>query len=545
MGNMYLPELTPSNELAIKKLTQYNEEKLDPMPFFNRYAAAFGRSLEDDPRYSEPLYWDFEDYDYLHDTSRLKPIYLNEFDFNIQEDREAIERLTRMEFTGNSFETVATCNPACGHYRGNYRLKQGKACPKCGEVPELFLDRGEDTRLWLKLPEGVNGFVNLGFFSTFFNKVGIGSPKVCVPRYFIDPTYRGQINKQKNTTVNLIRNMLEELEIIDVNMNTFQARCDDIMHWMLVGNGKRHCTTSHEGVVLMEVYQKNKHIAFSKYMKVPNRYATILEKTGKDTYAYPHQPVTAQLYTAIADTKRSNAVVKLSAADKRRNCEIVGKNLVKLADQYRKVNNPKALFGKPALNRKHVASGAVPFTGRSVVTSVTGILNPDEWMVPWKMCLAILDYHITGFLYRRGHTPYQAIQRISRAAYWIDPLIDEFFRDMEENNKAIIQSGRNPSIEFLSLRSAFLRVNRDLQDESIRVPILAVSESNTDFDGDNHYIVLMADNESKAKAYGAWGHHQTLDRNIPFTVGDYAGQAATNLMNLNTLMAQTPILDVA
>ncbi|MNT95818.1 hypothetical protein D3C72_2377720 [compost metagenome] len=55
----------------------------------------------------------------------------------------------------------------------------------------------------------------------------------------------------------------------------------------------------------------------------------------------------------------------------------------------------------------------------------------------------------------------------------------------------------------------------------------------------------MADNESKAKAYGAWGHHQTLDRNIPFTVGDYAGQAATNLMNLNTLMAQTPILDAA
>lgn len=59
-----------------------------------------------------------------------------------------------------------------------------------------------------------------------------------------------------------------------------------------------------------------------------------------------------------------------------------------------------------------------------------------------------------------------------------------------------------------------------------------------DFDGDQEYVIAIFDNESKAKAYGGWGHHQTLDRNAPFKVGDYAGQTATNLMNLNTLMTQ-------
>ena len=55
------------------------------------------------------------------------------------------------------------------------------------------------------------------------------------------------------------------------------------------------------------------------------------------------------------------------------------------------------------------------------------------------------------------------------------------------------------------------------------------------------YIVFIFDNESKAKAYGGFGHHQSLDKNIPFRVSPYAGQAATNLMNFNTLMIQSEL----
>ena len=95
----------------------------------------------------------------------------------------------------------------------------------------------------------------------------------------------------------------------------------------------------------------------------------------------------------------------------------------------------------------------------------------------------MLDIHLKSFLYRRGHTPYKALQRIKQAAYHIDPLIDEFFRDMEENCKALIQSGRNPSIEYLSLRTFKFAVNRDLEDESIKLPILGVKIQNADFDG--------------------------------------------------------------
>lgn len=53
------------------------------------------------------------------------------------------------------------------------------------------------------------------------------------------------------------------------------------------------------------------------------------------------------------------------------------------------------------------------------------------------------------------------------------------------------------------------------------------------------YVQLPLDNVSKAKAYGALGHQQMLDKNKLFEVGGYASQTATNLMNLNMMMNKT------
>lgn len=543
---MKLPDLTPSNERAIAALTVKRPEELDPIMHFHGYAKKFNGPLYDDPKFSLPLYPDFEDFNYLHDTSRLNQVYLNDFDFNLEDDREALARMTRLEFDSNSFDTVARCScaPGTGGLVGNYLLGSGRVCTKCGDEAQQFLDKGDDTNLWLKCPEGVKSFVNIGFFTTFFSNISIGnpSPKVSVPRYFIDPTYQKAEKKKKNGTMIILFQMLEALGIRDPNLNTFYENADQIMEYILVGPGKRYSKHPQEGHKFLAFYHKYKHLAFCQYIKVPKRYSTVFERTGKDVYSYSHHPETAQLYNAIADTLKSNTCYQLDAKDHRRNVDIVGKNLVLLADQYRQVNNPKALFNKPAISRKHVCAGSIPFTGRSVITSQTGIIDTDVLIVPWKMCVAILEYHITSYLYRLGMTPWQSQALINRAAFEIVPEIDAFFTDMEVNRKCLIETGRNPSIEFLSLRSFFLKANRDLSDESIKLPILGVKTFNADFDGDQMYIVAIFDNESKAKAYGGFGHHQVLDKNIPFRVGGYAGQAATNLMNLNTLMAQTDLI---
>ena len=540
---MELPAINESNAKAIALLTTYSEERIDPMPFFNKFAAPFGGIVTDDPRYSKPLYPDFENYDYLHDTSKLRPIYLNDLDLKLEEHRETLGRLTRMEFSGNSFETIAKCS--CGHLRGNFRLREDRPqiCERCGDPPEKFLNKGDKTKLWLKAPEGVDRFVNLGFLTTFFSNIAVGSPKVCVPWYFLDKDYRREVDKNRNTTGIVLRNMFETLGISEFNINTFYRNADALMEYILIGPGRKYFKDTKEGPAYMEVWERNKDIAFPYYMKVPNRYSTILEKSGKDTFSYSYQPITAALYVTLVDSLKSNICHQLTPAELQKNAETVGKTLVTLSEQYRSTNNPKGLFEKHGLNRKHCASGSVPFTGRSIITSQTGVIDPDLLIVPWKMAISMLEIHIKNYLYRRGHTPYKALARIKQAAYHIDPLIDEFFRDMEENNKCLIQAGRNPSIEYLSCRTFKFGVNRDLEDESFKLPILGVKIQNADFDGDQIYAVVLVDNESKAKAYGGWGHHQTLDRNNPFRVGDYASQTATNLMNLNTLMHTHAIID--
>ncbi|HHZ7225084.1 TPA: hypothetical protein ACWLXL_004512 [Pseudomonas aeruginosa] len=484
---MELPELTPSLSLAIKRLTEYSEEVLDPLKDFVGYASKLDFSLEDDPRFSMPAYPDFEDYDYLHDTSRLKQVYLNDFDFNLEEDREALSRLTRMEFEGNSFDTVARCLCKDGKgLRGNYLLGTERVCPRCGSKAELFLDQGEDTRIWLKCPEGVKKFVNIGFFTTFFNNISIGnpSPKINVPRYFIDPLYRTKVKKQRNGTLIAINQMLGDLEIHHVDLNTFYDHCDRIMEYILVGPGERWSKyRGGEGAEILELYHRYKHIAFCNYLKVPSRYCMVLERVGKEVRSYEHQPETAKLYNAIADTMKSSNCYQLTEKDLQRNVDIVGKNLVALADQFRSVNNPKAVFNKHGINRKHVCAGPVPLTGRSVITSQTGIINHSEVIMPWKMVVTILEQPITNHLYRLGHTPRSARKLIYNAAYRIVPEIDAFLRRAEESRKVLVQMGRNPSIEYLSRRTNYLRVNRDLEDESIKIPITSVGPYNADFDG--------------------------------------------------------------
>lgn len=50
------------------------------------------------------------------------------------------------------------------------------------------------------------------------------------------------------------------------------------------------------------------------------------------------------------------------------------------------------------------------------------------------------------------------------------------------------------------------------------------------------YVYLLSDLESKAKAYGGFGHHQLLDENRLFKISRHCGQPSTNMINTNSVM---------
>lgn len=193
---MLFPEVTESNQLAIDKLTALSQAKLDPTEKYLEFAG--NMNLVEDFEYFKPMYLDFEDYEYLHDSCPHQHIYLNDFDFNLEDDRERLSNLMRLEFKGNTFETIASCGCAEGGLRGNYLIGSGRTCTRCGNAVERFLDKGNQTKLWLRTPEGVDRFVNIGLYNTFLTNIKVGKTgPVCLPQYFISSKYRRKIQKEK------------------------------------------------------------------------------------------------------------------------------------------------------------------------------------------------------------------------------------------------------------------------------------------------------------------------------------------------------------
>lgn len=482
---MNLPELTDSNRLAIEHLTKINLETLDPT---DRYLKFMGNmNLVEDFEYYSPLYLDFEDYDFLHDSSPFQPIYLNDFDFNLEDDRLKLAQLMRMEFKGDTFETIASCGCGEGGLRGNYLLGSNRQCPRCGNTVERFVDKGNQSKLWIKPPEGVEKFVNIGLYNTLLTKIKVSKAgPVCLPQYFLSSKYRRRLQKEKIGSVQLVEQILADLDIgkDEVCLNTFYHRYDDIMEFLLNGPGLRTYTKiGPKAPLYYELYRRTRDVAFCSYLKAPNRLSTILEKTGRNVYATKTQLEASRLYIDIADTKKSDPFYALKEKDIRHNNDVTGNSLVELSELLNGKISKAYLFGKKQLSRKHVSSGSVPFTGRAIITSETGILDNSKLIIPWRMALTMCYYHILNHFYRSGVTPKQAVKRINLAGYAFDETISRVFEAAEKECKAMTQTGRNPSNEYLSLRTFFMVVNRCLEDESIHIPILAVKEYNADFDG--------------------------------------------------------------
>lgn len=482
---MLFPPITESNQLAINALTKISTESLDPTLRFKRFAKDM--NLVENFDYYRALYLDFEDYDFLHDSSTHQPIYLNDFDFNIEDDRERLAQLMRIEFKGNTFETIASCGCATGGLRGNYLLGSGRTCTRCGNQVERFLDKGNQSKLWVKTPEGVDKFVNMGLYNTLLTNIKVSKTgPVCLPQYFMSSKYRRKLQKERIGSVQLVEQLLGDIGIdrSEVCLNTFVQRYDDIMEFLLNGPGLRQYTKiGVRAPAYYELYKRTRDVAFCSYLKAPNRLSTILESNGRNVYATKNQLEVNRLYIDIADTRRSDDFYTLSEKDIRHNNDVVGNSLVELSEILNGKISKSHLFGKEQLSRHHVSSGSIPFTGRAVITSETGILDNSKLIIPWRMGLTMCYYHILNAFYRNGMSPKQAVKKINLAGYAFDEMIAKVFEKAETECKSIVQSGRNPSNEYLSLRVFFMVVNRCLEDESIHIPILAVKEYNADFDG--------------------------------------------------------------
>lgn len=493
----------------------------------------------DDESFYTPIYPDFDDFDVKHDTSVTPPIYLNDFDFNIEEDRLAVVELLRTEFEGNNFDTVASCAPTCKKYRSNSYLNSGFVCEVCGEEVKKPLANKIETKVWLKRPARVAGFISPAMYAVFFSKLNTKSPKVNLVDYWVNPDIRNEkrFTDPSNNAFKIACKIEAFREALDIpfGYNSFVENIDLLMRSAIENDvSKVLDLTERDRKDYALFWDKFRKKAVFKYLPLPNKITTVVESDQRDRYVNKEQTDLDKIYFTLADTYPEFDIRV------EENEDLMGRNLKGLVDALAEVQK-NILFGKKGMIRYHAGAGKLPFTGRSIITGESGVCRSDTIILPWMYGLTCLDKHLTSWLYRKGYTPLKVKEIIRTAAHTKLPIIEEFYTWIETNRYAMVTAGRNPSIQYLSARGFFVQFNRDLNDKSIRIPITTVKEFGADFDGDQMYVIFIPDMMSKIEAYSSWGHHQMLDPNKPFKVSRFATHTKTNLLNVNSLFLDEPI----
>lgn len=523
-------------------LNKYNESSMIPSILFNQMLKDTGIvPKQDDQSFYTPLYPDFDDYDLKHDTSVTPPIYLNDFDFNVEEDRLKVIELLRTEYEGNNFDTVAACQCRPAKYRGNSFLGSNFVCETCGHEVTKPLTNKIETKLWLKRPAQVSGFISPAMYAVFLSKLNTKSPKVNLVDYWVNPTIRSEKRfKDPNNNAFKIAAKLEAFRNtlgIEFGYNSFIDNIDRIIRGAIEHDvGKIIDLSESDRQNYSLFWEKYRKKAVFKYLPLPNKITTVVESDQRDRYVNKEQTDLDKIYFTLADT--------YPEGDKSvgENEDLMGKNIKGLVDALAEVQK-NILFGKKGMIRYHAGAGKLPMTGRSIITGESGVCRSDTIVLPWLYGITCLDKHLTSWLYRKGLTPLKIKEVIRTAAYSRHPLIEEFYNWIETNRYAMVTAGRNPSIQYLSARGFFVEFNRDLDDKSIRIPITTVKEFGADFDGDQMYVIFIPDMMSKIEAYSSWGHHQMLDPNKLFKTSRFATHTKTNLLNINSLFLDEPIAE--
>lgn len=461
-------------------LNDFADEHMVPSKLFDAMIAAGGITpQQDDPSFYSPIYPDFVDFNAKHDQSVTTPIYLNDFDFNIEEDRQAVVELLRTEYEGNNFDTVASCG--CKKYRSNIYLGSGFTCEECGHEVTKPLASKIETKVWLKLPARVEGFISPAMYAVFLSKLNTKSPKVNLVDYWVNSDIRNEKRfKDPNNNAFKIACKLDafrETLGIEYGYNSFIRNIDLIIRSAIENDvGKILDLTESDRGYFSEFWDRYRNKVVFNYLPLPNKITTVVESDQRDRYVNKEQTDLDKIYFTLADTYPEFDI----RVDE--NEDLMGKNLKGLVDALAEVQK-NILFGKKGMIRYHAGAGKLPFTGRSIITGESGVCRSDTIILPWLYGITCLDKHLTSWLYRKGYTPKKIKEIIRTAAHTKLPIIEEFYTWIETNRYAMVTAGRNPSIQYLSARGFFCKFNRDIDDKSIRIPITTVKEFGADFDG--------------------------------------------------------------
>lgn len=435
-------------------------------------------------------YLELEDFDSTFEMLDPNSILLvNELDSKVALDRQRLIEQLVTRYEGDSLTVVPSCE--CGHSSGAHRL--GKIAPCCGTLIQQTTERAIESSVWMKVPDGVKGFIHptvYHHFSKFFNSHGINVVDWLCRKSGVrgDDSNPAIIKLKELGFKRGLNNFIDQFDMFIEH--GFQSR--------ICGGGNKKKAVRME---FREWVIANRDKIFCEYLPFPSRISFVVEeeesqaivdKNVKECINAAMSILSIGLRSPSGDARGSKA----REAEQRQREDRALMACTQLSGFYEDFFREN-IGGKPGWLRKHVFGSRLNFTFRGVITSIHGPHHYQDLHLPWSIAVNVFGLHISNKLLRRGFTPRQISRMIMEYTNVYHPLLHEIMMEIIEGHpdgKFPLIFQRNPSLSRLSAQLLYVtKIETDPTIRSIALSLLILRGFNADFDGDELNGLLITD----------------------------------------------------
>ncbi len=410
-------------------------------------------------------------YDTIYNHLTHPAILMNDFNIDLESDRQQLNELIYASLDGDSLNNTASCD--CRKLTG--MEKYGLRCDNCLSLVVPITEKPLDSILWLKAPAGIRAFINLTVWRILSKNLTHSNFNIL--EYLTNPRYvpPGSLSGDK-------QRKLDRLEIprgYNYFIDNYEAILTALFKAGLIGPS----ASARKRRKIMRFLQENFDRTFSQYLPFPTRLGFIKEHANNRTIADPKMVAAidaAHILIGIDNREVADNQPKLAHSIKEAR---VVSALNNFNDYYKTFEND-VIFKKPGIMRKLVY-GTRPYWGyRSVITSRQKPHRQDALEMPWSLSILLFKVHLQNKLITQGYTPNEMNALIYENTLRYHPELDRLFNELlAESPNGTIPTlfARNPTLTRGSI--GFNQIDRfktDPTDNTVSMSPLNLIDKNAD-----------------------------------------------------------------
>ncbi len=313
-----------------------------------------------------------------------------------------INRALITVYDDNTISLIPSCD--CGELRGGYLL--GKHCEKCSTTVKSMQDK-TDPLIWLHALDGMPKFLAPHFWLMMKTVMG---KKIDCMRWIGDTSYNPPDIPE---FLIAMKNVLFEFE------RSYKYLTNNIHNILIFLQNHSSFKTPRKSEIilgLIDLYEKEKDVIYSRYLPMVNKKLFIMENTTKGKYA--NLGIADVIDTTLQFIKTVNDQ-KLTE-NKKSNC--MARTISDLAGIYGYYNK-EYLSSKTGIFRKHIYGARAHFTFRAVIVAITGPHSYKGIHVPWSIGVTSFRPHLLNLLCKEGFTYKDASRLLFKCVNVYDELV--------------------------------------------------------------------------------------------------------------------------